>query len=356
MTRIDTAKTTTLQTGLSMLDAFDNIIDVRSPAEFNEDHIPGALNLPVLDDAQRCEVGILYKQSKHEAKRVGAGMVSENIAAHLRGALADKPQAWTPLIYCWRGGERSASFAHVLRRVGWKAECLEGGYKTYRRWVREELEHISNGVQFRILCGKTGVGKSRLLKQLAARGAQVLDLEGLANHRGSVFGDPATGEQPTQKFFDSLLCRAMRGMDKSRVIFVEAESQRIGSVQLSPNIMEALRASPCVQIDSDLAARIAFIVREYPRFLEQPELLEAALEKLVPFVGRESVNQWIQQCSNGETDTFVRDILQMHYDPIYTRSMRKNFAHFDTAAVKHIECMDDAHFDRVAGELIKEDG
>ena len=337
---------------LDRIEAFDDIIDVRSPSEFCEDHIPGAINLPVLDDAQRHEVGVLYARAKHEAKKVGAALVAENIAAHLRGALSDKTREWTPLVYCWRGGDRSAAMAHILHRVGWKVACLDGGYKTYRRLVRKEMERVADGLRFRVLCGKTGTGKSRLLAQLAAMGAQVLDLEKLANHRGSVLGEPLAGSQPTQKFFDSLVCRALRRMDAARVIYVEAESRRIGGVQLPTGVMTAMRAAPCVLVEVDKTARVEFLMREYRHFIEQPQRLKAALNKLTPFVGRATIDKWLTQCTNGDAEAFVHEVLDAHYDPIYLRSMRKNFSGFGTAAVKHIERSDDTCLKRAATEIL----
>lgn len=339
---------------LDALDAFDDIIDVRSPAEFLEDHIPGAINLPVLDDGQRHEVGVLYKRvSRHEAKKVGAAMVSDNIAGHLRGALKNKEKAWSPLVYCWRGGERSAAMVHVLRRVGWSVERLDGGYKEYRRRVRDTIERVAGALNFRVLCGRTGVGKSRLLEKLEALGAQVVNLEQLANHRGSVLGEPADGGQPSQKWFDSLLCRALRGMAPEREVYIEAESRRIGGVQLPPGFVEAMRAAPCMLIEADLSARADFLVREYRHLTERPPLLKAALDKLTPFVGRETVDAWLAHCANGEPGVFVREVLEKHYDPIYLRSMRKNFARFDAATVWRLERLDAAELERVAGNIVR---
>ena len=348
-----TPKRTPERWTLDAVDSFDDIIDVRSPSEFREDHIPGALNLPVLDDARRREVGVLYKRSKHEAKKLGAALVSANIATHLREALADKPSSWSPLVYCWRGGERSASLVHVLRRVGWKAARLDGGYKTYRRLVRDALDDAADALEFRVLCGRTGVGKSRLLEKLAKAGAQVIDLEKLANHRGSVLGEPIAGEQPPQKFFDSLLCRALRSMDAGREVYVEAESRRIGRVQLPAGMVRAMRAAPCVAIEADLEVRGEFLMREYRHFIEEPPLLKTALDRLIPFVGGATVEEWLAWCADGATGAFVRDVLEKHYDPIYLRSMRRNFSGFADARARRMESLSDAEFERVAAELAR---
>ena len=177
---------------------FDEIIDVRTPAEFAEDHIPGSINCPVLDNEQRIEVGTLYKQhSPFEAKKIGAAYVAENIAYHLRHTFQDRNKDWTPLIVCWRGGQRSGSMTLIFRRVGWDAQQLQGGYKDYRQLVIENLAELPRKMSFRVVCGATGSGKSRVLQELAARGEQILDLEDIACHKGSVLGVlPGTDQLP----------------------------------------------------------------------------------------------------------------------------------------------------------------
>ena len=168
---------------IDQLDDFDTIIDVRSPSEFAEDHIPGAINCPVLDDEERIRVGTLYKQvSPFEARKVGAVLVSRNIARHIETHFLSKPKGWKPLIYCWRGGQRSGSMTVVFGQIGWAARRLEGGYKNFRQRVLEDLDTLPSALDFRILCGPTGSGKTALLDALAAAGEPVLDLEGLAAH------------------------------------------------------------------------------------------------------------------------------------------------------------------------------
>ncbi|MGH8675259.1 MAG: rhodanese-like domain-containing protein, partial [Burkholderiales bacterium] len=145
----------------SVLMEFDAVIDVRSPAEYADDHIPRALSCPVLDDAERAKVGTLYKQvSSFAAKRTGAALVARNVARHVETAFADRPSTWKPLVYCWRGGKRSGAMAHVLREIGWGAQTLEGGYKSYRRYVVEALAELPPRLRFRVVHGVTGSGKS----------------------------------------------------------------------------------------------------------------------------------------------------------------------------------------------------
>ncbi|WP_017924932.1 tRNA 2-selenouridine(34) synthase MnmH, partial [Burkholderia glumae] len=174
---------------LSRVDEFDEIIDVRTPLEYAEDHIPGALNAPVLSNDERVIVGTMYKQeSPHEATRIGAAWVARNIATHLETTFADRPLNWRPLIYCWRGGKRSGSMTTWLNLIGWRARQLDGGYKTYRRSVVDALGALPARFRYIVLTGRTGSGKTQLLGALARAGAQTLDLERLAVHRGSLLG------------------------------------------------------------------------------------------------------------------------------------------------------------------------
>ena len=240
---------------------FDDIIDVRTPAEFAEDHIPGSINCPVLDNEQRIEVGTLYKQhSPFAAKKIGAAYVAENIARHLRTSFQDRPQKWRPLIVCWRGGQRSGAMTLILRRVGWDAQQLQGGYKTYRTQVLAELAELPRRMAYTVVCGATGSGKSRVLQALAQRGEQVLDLEELACHKGSVLGVLPDSPQPSQKMFESRLLVALRGFDPQRAVFVEAESRKIGCLQVPDALLETMRTGHCITIDATLAARVAFPV------------------------------------------------------------------------------------------------
>src|SRR6185503_9639364 len=224
---------------------FDAIIDARTPSEFDEDHIPGAISAPVLYDAERAEVGTLYKRiSPFEAKKVGGALVAKNVARHIENHWKDKPRSWRPLVYCWRGGKRSGAMAHILREIGWDAQTLPGGYRAYRRWVVQELETKPLDFQYRVVHGPTGSGKSRLLGALAEAGGQVLDLEGLAAHRGSVLGGLPDRPQPSQKMFESLLLKELSLLDATRPVYVEGESKKIGQLQVPEALIARMRASP----------------------------------------------------------------------------------------------------------------
>ncbi len=334
---------------LAQIDQFDEILDVRSPAEYAQDHIPQAGNFPVLDDAERADVGTVYQQvSPFEAKKRGAAKVAANIARHLQRHWQAHERGWRPLVYCWRGGTRSAAMVHVLNSIGWRAQQLPGGYKAYRRAVIAALEEHSAAFDFRVLCGRTGVGKSRLLEVLRAQGEQALDLEHLANHRGSVLGEVGDGGQPPQRWFESLLCRAMRRLDPRRPVYVEAESRRIGRVHVPPPLIHAIRNSRCIRIESSLGLRVPFLVSEYRHFLDDPQLLEQTLSRLTEHVGEARIREWLRRRDSGDIESLVRGLLEQHYDPLYLRSMKRHFAHYDEAEDIELRGIDRRAFDDAA--------
>jgi tRNA 2-selenouridine synthase len=309
------------------LTAFDEIIDVRSPGEFAEDHIPGAFNLPVLNDAERARVGTLYKQvSSFEAKKIGAALVSRNIAQHLDTWFADKPRSYRPLVYCWRGGSRSGSMTHILQKIGFPAMQLEGGYKAYRRHVVAELASLPSRLTYRVVCGPTGSGKSRLLQALASQGAQVLDLEMLAAHRGSLLGALPGQPQPPQKSFESAIWSALSGFDPARPVFVESESKKIGALRVPEALITAMHASRCVQLEVPLAARVQLLREEYPHFLRDPETLNNQLAHLARLRGTDTVAAWQALASQQAWDQLVASLLEQHYDPAYLKSLSSNYA------------------------------
>jgi tRNA 2-selenouridine synthase len=330
---------------------FDAIIDVRSPAEFAQDHMPGALNLPVLDDDERARVGTLHRDSTFEARRIGAALVARNIARHLDTALADKSRSWRPLVYCWRGGQRSGALVHVLERVGWHARQLEGGYRSYRRAVVADLERLPAGLRWRVVCGTTGSGKSRLLQHLAGAGAQVLDLEGLAHHRGSVLGAMPTRPQPSQKMFESRLWDALRGFDAARPVFVESESRKVGDLRVPDQLIAAMREASCLRLELPLPARVRLLRNEYEHFEAQPELLERQLDCLAALHGKERVGAWKELARQRDWDRMVERLLVEHYDPAYQRSIRRNFAQLDSAQVLQVADEGESAFSELARRL-----
>lgn len=310
------------------VDRFDEVIDVRSPDEFAEDHFPGAINLPVLDNEERARVGTLHKQvSAFEAKKVGAALVSRNIARYLETHFADKARAYRPLVYCWRGGSRSGSLATVLRAVGWNAQQLEGGYKAYRRLVIQQLERLPPAFTFQVVCGPTGVGKSRFLRALQSCGAQVLDLEEMAAHMGSVLGAYPDQPQPSQKYFETRIWDRLRTFDAARPIFVESESRKIGNLHTPEVLLARMRDSTCINLAAEVPVRVALLKEEYAHFLADHQALGRQLECLTQLQGRERIETWKAQGASGQWDELVADLLVRHYDPAYTRSLGRNYVH-----------------------------
>ena len=323
------------RTPLADLADFDEIIDVRSPAEFAEDHIPGAINCPVLDDAQRIEVGTLYKQvSPFEAKKIGAALVSENIGRHLRERFLGKARDWKPLIYCWRGGNRSGSMTTVFRAIGWKASQLEGGYKTWRSHVVTQLEHLPPSFYFRVICGATGSAKTRILQAIGTLGEQVLDLETLASHKGSVLGVLPGQPQPGQKWFETLLLQELERFNPERPVYVEAESRKIGRLHIPEALIARIRAGECLSVDASLAARVAFLLTDYDYFLTMPAFLSERLAVLKNLISRETMARWQEMIAAGEWPALVRELLEQHYDPLYQRSQDRNFTGYSALKVK----------------------
>lgn len=318
--------------GIEALREHPERIDVRSPSEFAVDRIPGAVNLPVLSDAERAEVGTIHaRESGFAAKRYGASIVARNIARILEAHCRDKPREWAPLVYCWRGGKRSGSLAHVLKEVGWRAVQLQGGYQTYRRHVVAQLASLPQRLRFVVVCGLTGSGKSRLLRALDEVGAQVLDLEDLARHRGSLLGDDPVEPQPSQKAFDSGVLAALEGFDPSRPVFVESESRKIGTVQLGDALLSSMRAARCVRLDTPRPLRVELLKEEYAHFLADPQALAEKLSRLVALHGRKTIERWNDAARAGEFDALVDELLARHYDPTYARSIEFNFPESATA-------------------------
>lgn len=317
---------------MEILNSFDAIIDVRSPAEFAEDHLPGAINLPVLSDAERIEVGTHYKQtSPFAAKKLGAAMVARNIAVHIENSLLNHPKQWKPLIYCWRGGSRSGAMTHVLRSIGWPALQLEGGYKAWRGQVLADLERLPVRFSYRVICGRTGSGKSRLLDAMEKNGQQVLDLEKLAAHKGSVLGDLPGEPQPSQKYFDSCIWLALSTFDPSRPVYVEAESKKVGSLRVPEALIQIMRDSPCHEVMLPQPLRVQLLSEEYVHFMENQSLLFNRLDCLKELHSRERIEHWKSLAQQQKWDEFVTDMLQAHYDPAYTRSMFNNYRQASSA-------------------------
>jgi tRNA 2-selenouridine synthase len=338
---------------LDELDRFDEIIDARSPGEYEADHIPGAISLPVLDDEERARVGTIYTQvSPFEAKRLGAALVSRNIARHLEGHFADKPKKYRPLVYCWRGGSRSGSMTHVLRSIGWQAAQLQGGYKAYRTRLIADLDAWPTRFRFVVVCGPTGVGKSRFLRALADEGGQVLDLEELAAHMGSVLGSYPDRPQPSQKFFESRIWWVLRRFDPAKPVYVESESKKIGNLHTPEVLLQRMRESDCLNLSADMPIRVALLKEEYAHFLVSPEQLQRQLDRLVDLRGRQTIDRWKQQASEEAWDELVAELLEHHYDPAYRRSLGRNFTRASDGPMLTVDSAAQETFRRIARQIL----
>lgn len=316
---------TTSAVDAAALAKYDAIIDVRSPGEFAEDHLPGAENMPVLDNEQRAEVGTIYVQeSRFLARKIGAAHVARNIARHLEGALSDRPSGFKPLIYCWRGGQRSNAMATILDQVGWPVTLLTGGYKTYRRAVQTRLYDETPDFKVILLDGYTGSAKTDILQRLTGHGVQTLDLEGLARHRGSLFGALANEPQPSQKMFESQLLAALDTLDPSRPVVVEAESSKIGQIMTPPLLWKAMQVAPRIEIRAPLAERARYLVSAYRDIIEDRVNLEAAFSRLPVYPGQKRLTDWRSLADEGAFEDLAEALMEHHYDPAYDRSARKD--------------------------------
>lgn len=336
--------------------AYADRIDVRSPAEFAEDHVPGAINLPVLDDAERKLVGTTYvQQSAFEARKIGAALVARNIADICERYALDKPREFAPLVYCWRGGQRSRSLVHVLAEIGFRPVQLDGGYRAWRRHVVLMLAHLPQRFRFRVVCGLTGAGKSRLIEAIAREGGQVLDLERLARHRGSLLGDLPDDPQPTQKMFESVLFAALSALDPARTVFVESESRRIGRLQVPDEVLATMRASPCIRLETEREVRVAMLSNDYAHLAADHPRLDALLAPLVKLHGKATIARWMDWARAGATPELAADLLDIHYDPSYTRAIQRNFPLLRHAEVLRVHDADEATFRELARRLLDRD-
>jgi tRNA 2-selenouridine synthase len=334
------------------LDRFDTIIDARTPAEFALDHIPGAENWPSLDNEQRIVIGTMYKQvNAFEAKKRGAAMVFHNIASHVERAVIDKPKGWRPVVYCWRGGNRSGAMAWALGAIGFQVTLLEGGYKAWRAELVADIPRRVSPLTFKVVCGPTGCGKTRLLHALAAQGAQVLDLEDLAQHRGSVLGHLPGTQQPSQKYFDTLIWSALQRFDPSRPVFVESESKKVGNLRVPDALMDAMRASPCIDLQLPDDERVGLLLEDYAYLVNDPTYFCGRLLALTELRGKQVVANWGELVQQGRYADVFRDLLLTHYDPGYAASIQRNFAQYGNADRRQLPDRTPAAFEALARQL-----
>lgn len=325
--------TLSAEDALRRLDDFDTIIDARSEDEYAEDHLPGAVNWPTLNNQERHEIGTTYKQvNAFEAKKRGAAISARNIAAHIEREVIDKPKDWKPLTYCWRGGKRSGSLSLILSEIGFRVTIIDGGYKAFRAALLLDIPRLAPLFDWRVVCGTTGSGKTRLLQALQDSGAQVLDLEALANHRSSVLGAIPGVAQPSQKQFDTRIWDALRRFDPKRPVYVESESKKVGNVAVPASLIEAMRAGACLNLVLPDEERVALLLEDYDFFVKNNEAFCERLDALTELKGKQVVEGWTQAVRSGRIEDVVRDLLLSHYDPVYLQSMARNFRQFGQAS------------------------
>jgi tRNA 2-selenouridine synthase len=340
------------QLGLREFASYSLVIDARSPHEYAEDHVPGAVNLPVVDDAEFAEVGIRHKTDKHGAYLIGVEYSLRNIAAQIKPLISKFTERDRFLVYCFRGGKRSRLWADNLRTIGFEVDVLAGGWKAYRQWVRSGLAELPQQLDFRVLCGPTGCGKTRLLYELERQGHQVLELEGLARHRGSLLGDIPGERQPTQKFFDTLLLDRLRKFDRHRPVWLEAESKKIGNLQLPDALYEAMQASPVVSVAAPMPARVRLWREDYAHFAADPVAMVQKLEPLKPLVGKETLALWMTLASTGRVDELFESVMTRHYDPCYARSTRRSYGRRIEERVIELDSLDRRDLEAPVGRLV----
>ncbi len=333
---------------LALLDNFDTIIDARSESEYALDRLPGAVNWPTLNDQERHGVGTEYKQvSAFDARKRGAVMAARNIAHHIEAHCADKPKNWKPLVYCWRGGQRSGSLSLVLSQIGFDVHIIDGGYKAFRAEMLLDTERLATIFNYRVICGPTGSGKTRLLTSLSKAGAQVLDLEALAEHRSSVLGLIPGQPQPSQKQFDTRVWNALRRLDASKTVWAESESKKVGNVSVPDTLMTALRASACARLELPIDERVKLLMEDYDFFVKDRAFFCQRLDVLKDLRGQAVIDDWKARVHAGQVEGVVHDLLELHYDPGYATSTRRNYKLFDASfmiAVKEANTLTSSDF------------
>ncbi|TLD85106.1 tRNA 2-selenouridine(34) synthase MnmH [Helicobacter sp. MIT 11-5569] len=302
-------KKATIDTFLQM--DFSHIIDVRSPREYAESHIPNAINCAVLNDEEFERIGTLYKQNSFNAKVLGASFVSANISKHLLD-LQDKITPKKPIgIHCARGGMRSQSFFTVLSSIGYQAILLEGGYKSYRkeviRYLQSPLPH-----RFITLVGQTGSGKSEIISSYK----NALDLERIAKHLGSSFG-AIYGLQPSVKSFQNLLFTKLKNLENTPFVLIEGESKRIGNLILPSVLYSTYQKAPKILIQTPLEMRIKRITEQYGKI--SPIFFENAMQKIAPFMKKEFWQNAKDAFNRGDLESVAEILLVEYYDKVYKK-------------------------------------
>lgn len=307
------------------------VIDARSQREYAEDHLPGAVSLPVVDDEEYAEVGTTHRTDTHRAYLIGVSYALKNISRSVDELVARYPKDARMLVYCFRGGKRSKLWYDALSTIGYRVDRLPGGWKAYRAWVRDQLDALPGRFRYHVLCGPTGCGKTRLLSALASVGAQALDLEELAQHRGSLIGEIPGVTQPAQKWFDSVLVEKLRSFDPAQPVWVESESKKIGAIQLPSSLLDTMHRGSLFSLTAPMSERVALWREDYAHFERDLGAMMARLRFLRPLVGGEEFARWESLAAERRAPELFQRLMEAHYDPAYARSIGKNYPHIEQA-------------------------
>jgi tRNA 2-selenouridine synthase len=316
------------------------VIDARSEREYAEDHLPCAVNLPVVDNEEYAEVGTTHRTDTHRAYLIGVSYALRNISHSIEDLVGRYPKDARMLVYCFRGGKRSKLWFDALSTIGFRVDRLPGGWKAYRAWVRDQLMELPRKFRYHVLCGPTGCGKTRLLSALASVGAQVLDLEDLARHRGSLIGDIPGVAQPTQKWFDSQLVERLRRFDPALPIWVESESKKIGAIQVPSALLETMHGARLFSLSAPMAERVALWREDYGHFERDLDAMMGRLRFLRPLIGGEEFGRWETLVAERRAPELFQRLMEAHYDPAYARSIAKNYPLIDKASQVELSRLD----------------
>lgn len=323
------------------------LIDTRSPAEYEQGHIPGAFNVPLLENDERAIVGSLYKQIGQEsAKRKGLEIVSGKLTEmveRIAGLMKEDPAA-SLIVYCWRGGMRSKSLLTILDLMGISGSQLQGGYKAYRRHVQDALANFSLQPQLFVLCGSTGAGKTTLLKHLSENGYPVIDLEGLANHRGSAFGHVGLGNPATAQNFDAELLQLLTDINAEPLLFIECESKRVGNVYLPEPLYAAMQSARRILVQVRRSTRARRLIEEYTdSFNNNNPEIATSISSLEKKLGKKQIAQLLADYAAGNLLSVTETLLESYYDPLYG---------YETASTEQFELVVDGEDLSNAADLI----